>query len=137
MNFIKSFFSYKINLFGVLFLLCFTFTAGYMSRCISTVDSNPIITQYIDGKYGEKFYGVEIYAIKNEELYDVYCKILIGPQTGFMKYYQDVGIIGSEDGIRNITKNYSDIKVSEIDGERILFIGENKILSMTTLEKHR
>ena len=111
--------------------------SGFVYHLVKTMDSGPIITQYIDGKYGEKFYGVELYAIENNEKYDVYCKILIGPQTGFFRYYQDVGVIGNEDNLRHVTKNFSDIKIKEIDGEKFLFIGDKNIIKMEKLERGR
>lgn len=122
---------------GIIFLLIIIFFSGYAYRYISTIDSNALITQYVDGKYGPKFYGVEIYAVKNNDIYDVYCKVLVGPQTGFFKYYHDVGVIGTESGLRDITEKYSDIKVDEVDGERFLSIGGKDIISMEKIEKGR
>ena len=136
----KSKKSGKISIIKILFLVFLgitLFLSGFILGSIIISENEPVILTWIDSKYGLKFYGVHISAKKEGNSYGVYCRILISPNTGSTKYYHDIGKIGTENSLNDITEKYSDIRVVTIDNKKFLYIGSVNIISLSELENHR
>lgn len=93
--------------------------------------SKLIAVKYIDGKYGEAFYCVEVIGQEHDREVEVFARILIGGLDS--GYYHDCGKIGTASDLTTARQIFGDI---HIDGEK-LFIGENFSFEKSQYENHR
>ncbi len=89
-----------------------------------------IARRWVDGKYGQAFYGVHVFAKKSEDQgLDVFARISIGEEND---YFHDCGKIGAATDIRDAREKFGKIEANNQE----IAIGEYK-LARSKLESHR
>ena len=90
---------------------------------------NIVTTQWIDGKYGDAFYGIQVYIEPQDKVYSVKSTIWFGRGND---YFQDLGVIWTVKTPEEAVKRFGTI--SERNG--IVMIGEHSI-TKKEIETHR